>query len=135
VTVAARHLQALTHIDPAEGDRVLEVGCGHGVTASLVLERLTAGGTLTAIDRSPTMVAMATARNRAAVDAGRLTVVCGEVGPAPVPGGPYDLAYALNVRALWTPGPALDAVRAVLVSGGRLVLHAHGPDPDGPGRV
>jgi SAM-dependent methyltransferase len=44
-------------------DRLLEVGCGHGVAVSLVSEGLTTG-TITAIDRSPKMIEVATRRNR-----------------------------------------------------------------------
>ena len=53
-------------------DHVLEIGCGHGVAATLVCEQLAHGtGHLTAIDRSPKMIAAATKRNLAHVDAGR----------------------------------------------------------------
>jgi trans-aconitate methyltransferase len=55
-------------LDPA--DRVLEVGCGHGVAVSLVCERLTSGR-ITAIDRSKKMIEMAARRNRGHVARGR----------------------------------------------------------------
>jgi trans-aconitate methyltransferase len=51
-------------------DRVLEIGCGHGVAAAMVCERLD-GGRLTAIDRSPKMVEAAARRNAAFVEQGK----------------------------------------------------------------
>ena len=52
-------------------DRVLEIGCGHGVAATMICERLAGGnGRLTAIDRSPKMIEAAARRNAAFVEAG-----------------------------------------------------------------
>jgi cyclopropane fatty-acyl-phospholipid synthase-like methyltransferase len=58
-----RFVWAADTLEVRPADRLLEVGCGHGVAVSLVCERLTTG-TITAIDRSPKMIEMATRRNR-----------------------------------------------------------------------
>jgi SAM-dependent methyltransferase len=65
-----RFVWAVDTLEVRPADRLLEVGCGHGVAVSLFCERLTTG-TITAIDRSPKMIEMATRRNREHVDAGR----------------------------------------------------------------
>src|ERR671935_187077 len=58
-----RFVWAVDTLEVRPADRLLEVGCGHGVAVSLICERLTTG-TITAIDRSPKMIEMATRRNR-----------------------------------------------------------------------
>src|SRR4051794_36544939 len=65
-----RFVWAVDTLEIRPADRLLEVGCGHGVAVSLVCERLTTG-TIAAIDRSPKMIDMASRRNREHVDAGR----------------------------------------------------------------
>lgn len=52
------------------GDRVLEIGCGHGVAASFVCERLRSGR-FVAIDKSQKMIDAAVLRNREHVDSGK----------------------------------------------------------------
>ena len=64
-----RFVWAVDTLKVRPSDRLLEIGCGHGVAVSLVCETLTTG-TITALDRSREMVKMATRRNRAHVDAG-----------------------------------------------------------------
>src|SRR5207247_4277501 len=51
-----RQRRAVEELVIQPGDRVLELGCGHGVAASLVCDKLGLGGHLTAIDRSPKMI-------------------------------------------------------------------------------
>jgi ubiquinone/menaquinone biosynthesis C-methylase UbiE len=107
-------------------DRVLEVGGGHGVAASLVLERLDGGG-FVGLDRSATMFAAATKRNAAAVLAGRAEFIVGSIGTAALGARRFDLVFAARVAALnrveglvWAAG--------MLAPNGTLVLAFDGPD-------
>src|SRR3954452_13439956 len=83
---------------PAE--RLLEVGCGHGVAVSLVCERL-ATRTITAIDRSPKMIAMSTRRNREHVDAGRAALEAVALKDADFRDRRFDKVFAFNVAPFW----------------------------------
>jgi ubiquinone/menaquinone biosynthesis C-methylase UbiE len=121
---SARLRWAVDVLDVAPDDRVLEVGCGHGVAVSLVCERLD-GGRITAVDRSPTMIEMAQRRNRA--HAGRARFVAATLEAADLGDETYDKVFAVHVAALHQRGAALDVVRRRLAPRGRLYLFSQAP--------
>jgi len=77
-------------------DRVLEIGCGHGVAATLVCERLV-GGHLTAIDRSAKMIEAAARRNAAFVEAGRAEFLVAELEQLELGERRFDKIFAVRV--------------------------------------
>jgi ubiquinone/menaquinone biosynthesis C-methylase UbiE len=77
-------------------DRVLEVGCGHGVAATLVCERLE-GGHLTAIDRSPKMIEAARRRNAAYVEAGKAEFLVAALEDLDLGDRRFDKIFAVRV--------------------------------------
>jgi ubiquinone/menaquinone biosynthesis C-methylase UbiE len=77
-------------------DRVLEVGCGHGVAATLVCERLE-GGHLTAIDRSPKMIEPPGARNAAYVEAGKAEFLVAALEDLDLGDRRFDKIFAVRV--------------------------------------
>jgi SAM-dependent methyltransferase len=119
-----RLLWAVEVLGVAPDDRILEVGCGHGVAVSLVCERLD-GGRITAVDRSPKMIEMARRRNRTHADKARFIATCLE--EADLGDEIYDKVFAVHVAALHRPGAALDIVRERLAPGGRLYLFSQAP--------
>jgi SAM-dependent methyltransferase len=85
-------------------DRVLEIGCGHGVAATLVCERLERGR-LTAIDRSAKMIEAAARRNAAYVDAGKAEFLVADLEDMDLAERRFDLVFAVRV-ALFHREPA-----------------------------
>ena len=77
------------------GDRVLEIGCGHGVAATYVCERIGPPGRLVAVDRSPKMAAAAARRN--AAFAGTAEFVAGELETLDLGERRFDLIFAVRV--------------------------------------
>jgi ubiquinone/menaquinone biosynthesis C-methylase UbiE len=102
------------------GDRVLEIGCGHGVAATLVCERLDSG-CLTAIDRSLAMIETAARRNAAHVEAGTAEFLVARLEDLDLGDRRFDLAFAVRVGLFHRePARAEALVAPWLAPGGRL---------------
>ncbi len=108
-------------LDLRAGDRVLEVGGGTGASARLVCEVLTTGHLL-AVDRSAAATARISRSCADLVEAGRLTVVTGDLAGLDVPSGSLDVAFSVDVNTFWTSDAAreLAVLRRVLAPRGRL---------------
>ena len=81
----------------ASGARVLEIGCGHGVAASLVCERLGDGGRLTAVDRSAKMIEAAARRNAVHARAGTAEFLVRALEDLDLGARRFDLVFAVRV--------------------------------------
>lgn len=86
-------------------DQVLEIGCGHGVAASFVCERLRSGR-LVAIDKSKKMIAASLRRNQAHVAAGRAEFQVADVLNFDPGRRKFDKIFAVRV-GLFHRDPAL----------------------------
>jgi SAM-dependent methyltransferase len=118
---------AVETLDVGPNDRVLEVGCGHGVAVSLVCDRLD-GGTITAIDRSPKMIEVATRRNRDHIASGKAVLRATALEDADFGDERFDKEFAVHVRALWDgPVAALKSVKRALRPSGSLYLFNQPP--------
>jgi ubiquinone/menaquinone biosynthesis C-methylase UbiE len=127
---AERLVWAVETLGVRPGDRVLEIGCGHGVAVSLVCERLD-GGSVLGIDRSAKMIEMARRRNAVHVAAGRAMFQVAALHEADLGDARFDLAFAIHVPVLLRGDPRreLAIVRAHLVPGGRFALPFQPLDP------
>lgn len=118
---------ALAVLDPDPGDRVLEIGCGVGIAAERVADRLRTGH-LTGIDRSASMIDKAEARNARHVSAGRATFLTGTLQQVELEHRPYDKVFAFNVSLFWKrPDEELAVIRSVLADGGALYVFHQPP--------
>jgi ubiquinone/menaquinone biosynthesis C-methylase UbiE len=94
--VSARLRRIVEQLDIRPDDRVLEIGCGHGVAATFVCERL-AGGRLTAIDRSPKMIEAATRRNAEYVAAGTAEFIVSTLEELDLGDRRFEVIFAVRV--------------------------------------
>jgi ubiquinone/menaquinone biosynthesis C-methylase UbiE len=125
-----RQAWAVEKMRIAPDDRVLEIGCGHGVAVSLVCEKL-GRGNIHAIDRSRTMIDMARKRNAAFVKAGKASFQAAPLHEANLGGRHFDKVFAIHVASLGRPGANRDLaiVRRCLAPGGRFYLFFASVDP------
>lgn len=113
--------------DLAEGERVLDVGCGTGTLALVAAERVGADGRVVGIDPSVEMIAKARekAAARAHSGAGSVSFELGRIEQLPFEDASFDVVLS---TLMFHHLPAreqhsgLCEVRRVLVPGGRLVI-------------
>jgi len=119
---------AIDVLDVQPDDRLLEIGCGGGAAVDLVCRRL-GEGTITAIDRSPTMVARAAHRNAEHIASGRASVQLVELEDLELTPGTCTKVFSINVNLFWTRSAAteLDIVRRLLRPDGALYLFFESP--------
>jgi cyclopropane fatty-acyl-phospholipid synthase-like methyltransferase len=111
-------------------DRLLEIGGGPGVAASLVCERL-ARGRLLLVDRSATAIERTRRRNSEHVASGRLALETVDVADFDPGRARFDKVFGVNVNVFWTT-PAteeLARIRRALEHDGRLFLFYETPGP------
>ena len=83
-------------LDIRPHDRVLEIGCGHGVAATMVCEHLE-GGHLTAVDRSAKMIEAASRRNAVYVEAGKAEFLVADLESLDLGDRRFDKIFAVRV--------------------------------------
>ena len=101
-------------------ERVLEIGCGHGVAATLVCERLD-GGHLTAIDRSAKIIEAAALRNAAFVRSGKAEFLVQSLEQIDLGERRFDVVFAVRVGLFHRePERAHALVEPWIAPGGRV---------------
>lgn len=102
-------------------DRVLEIGCGQGVAATMVCQLLSTG-TLTAVDRSVKMVETATRRNAVYVASGKAEFLIASLEDMNLGDRRFDLVFAVRVGLFHRdPDRARALVEPWLAPGGRVL--------------
>jgi SAM-dependent methyltransferase len=125
---AERLVWAVQTLGVEPDDRLLEIGCGHGVAVSLVCQRLD-GGAITAIDRSRKMIEAASKRNADYAAAGVATFQTATPLEADLGANRFDKVFAINVGIFWRQRPVreLEIIGEHLAPGGRLFLFYESP--------
>jgi cyclopropane fatty-acyl-phospholipid synthase-like methyltransferase len=110
------------------GDRLLEIGGGPGVAASLVCDRLDRGSLLL-IDRSATAIERTRRRNPEHVASGRLALQTVDVADFDPGKARFDKVFAVDVNVFWTTPASeeLARVRGALDHDARLFLFYETP--------
>jgi arsenite methyltransferase len=124
---------AVTVLEPAAGEQVLEIGFGPGRTLGLLANR---GALVTGVEVSPAMIKVATKRNASAVAADTISLYEGDGTTLPLPDDAFDAVLSVHNVYFW-PDPArtLGETDRVLRPGGRVVLAFRGGEHPLPRRL
>jgi ubiquinone/menaquinone biosynthesis C-methylase UbiE len=98
----SRHRWAAEKLAVNPDNSILEIGCGHGITASLVARQLHSGK-LTAIDRSAAMITRARIRNQEFIAQGKAAYYTATLQSSTFAPASFDKVYAFNVHLFLQP--------------------------------
>lgn len=126
--IASRFIWALDLLNVQPSDRILEIGCGHGVAVSVIGDLLDQGK-ITGIDRSFEMVELARQKNRAHLKSGKAVIQPVSLDRADFGHERFDRVFAINVSLFEQQADrGLDIIRDALVPGGRLFVFFQPPN-------
>ena len=130
VETRALNDEVLRHLGIAPGERILEIGFGHGRTLERAA-KATPNARFAGIDHAEDIVAALSRRARRLVDEGRLELRACDSSALPWPDATFDGAFAVHTIYFW-PDPArhLAEIHRVLRPGGRLLLGFRDRTPD-----
>lgn len=125
--VNERHIWAADILQVQPSDIILEIGCGPGVTAHLVAEKLESGE-LHLNDRSEKSVVQALKKADRYVDKGMVKPIIGSFGKVDLLSSYYDKVYCFNVRLLMEDNPhELSLVKKLIARDGLFYLFFQPP--------
>jgi ubiquinone/menaquinone biosynthesis C-methylase UbiE len=118
--VVAQRQQVLQVIAPQTGERILDIGCGPGLTSQALGEAVGASGSVLAVDISEPMLGLARQRCQALLQVQFANL---DVTHLPQADGAFDMALATQVYE-YVPdiAQALQELARVLRPGGRALL-------------
>ncbi|MFL6206139.1 MAG: class I SAM-dependent methyltransferase [Acidimicrobiales bacterium] len=122
-TACREYVAVHQRVGVAPGDRLLDMACGSGLALELARVR---GATVSGIDASPRLVAVALDRNPGC------DIRVGDMGALPWPDATFDVVTSF--RGIWGTTPeAVREAHRVLVPGGRVAVTAWGNVKRSPG--
>ncbi len=95
-----QNLRVMDALSIEQGDRILDVGCGHGRSLTELASRA-ATGRIVGVGPSELMGEIAARRNCAHVEADRVSVVLASVESLPFPDDSFDKVLCVHVRYFW----------------------------------
>lgn len=115
---------ALGFLELLPDSRVLDIGCGGGVTLRRMAGYIK-DGHLTGVDHSPLSVEMSIAQNQESIDDGKMDIICASVSELPFENDSFDRIITVESFYFW-PDPENDLreVLRVLDSGGIFLITA-----------
>lgn len=117
-----RFLWALELISIQPDENILEIGCGVGILAELISEKLSTGS-FTAIDRSAPFISKAIKRNEKYIEEGKAQFIQSAFLNTDFPPHSFDKIVAFNVNFFWKDAEKeFDLIKKILNPEGKLFV-------------